>query len=88
MAHAVCETCGIVLDWHAGRGFRLAEERCGVCRGQLRAATERETLTLPHFRLVVGDTVKLWDPNRASEFSVPKWPIGRRFERATAGVGL
>ena len=38
MANAVCDNCKGKLSWHAGRGARLADLRCPLCGGPLRAA--------------------------------------------------
>jgi hypothetical protein len=38
MSNATCDRCKALVNWHAGRGSRLADLRCPHCGGKLRAA--------------------------------------------------
>ncbi|MCX8176192.1 MAG: hypothetical protein N3E48_03040 [Candidatus Bathyarchaeota archaeon] len=42
MAYAVCKNCGSVVEWFAGKGFRLKQFKCPNCKGELKAITIKE----------------------------------------------
>ena len=62
MSRAICDTDRVEVSWSGYRGARLAEVRCPVCRGPLRAA--RLSDSRPEVLNVTRDSVSIrypWD---------------------------
>jgi len=59
MAWAICQKCGLVVNYHNYKGRRLREIRCPRCGGRFRRSTHSEALKILGINLKAIDVTRV-----------------------------